>query len=281
MVEQVNGNGFSVWRRGLSERLRGPKGPTAARIGTVEGLLAELRQRRAGLEATIADATAKEEACAVEGRDFSDVAKVRAGALRARWDHTQAVAAEKALFEELALLRSRQRQENLEAFQGEQREALQAGLAKLAEALDHFDAARAVWERASGSGFQLLGTPQVWTRQTAASLRAELAGEPFPRLQPQPVVRVPATERRPLPHEPVGHGASTYTPAPPVRPPVRALRHDGPPQGGEAQVVLLRAGIEFGDGFTGLAGDVVNVPAAQAIELVRHSAAEYTAVAGG
>jgi hypothetical protein len=277
MVELTNNHGFSTWRRGLAERLRRPKGEeTAARIEVVEGLLAELRQRRAGLEAMIADAATKEEAYAVEGRDFSDIAKVRAGAGRAQWDHTQAVAAEKALFEELATLRSRQRRADLEAFQSEQREALEAGLAKLAEALDHFDAARAVWERASAMGFQLLGTPQVWTRQTAASLRAELAGEAYPPVAPQPVVRVPAAERKPLPHEALGHGASTYTPAPPVRPPARALRRDGVPPQGARQVVFLRAGAELGDGTTALAGDIVNLPAPQATELARSGAADFT-----
>jgi hypothetical protein len=97
----------------------------------------------------------------------------------------------------------------------------------------------------------LLGTPQVWTRQTAASLRAELAGEPFPKLVPQPVASAPSRQR--LPHEVIGHGAASYTPAAPVRLPVRALRRDGPPKEGERQVVFLRAGAELGDGTTALA----------------------------
>jgi hypothetical protein len=67
-----NNGGFSVWRRSVAERLRlvRPNGEGEARISEVEGLLAELRQRRAGLEATIADAATKEETYASEGRDL-------------------------------------------------------------------------------------------------------------------------------------------------------------------------------------------------------------------
>jgi hypothetical protein len=112
------------------------------------------------------------------------------------------------------------------------------------------------------------------------SVRAQLAGESYPKVAPQPVVRVPTGERQPLPHEVLGHGAADYTPSPPVRLPARALRRDAP-QEGMRQVVFLRGGAELADGFTALAGDIVNVPASQAVELIRSGAADYVSVSGG
>jgi hypothetical protein len=277
-----NNGGFTVWRRGLAERLRRPKGEeTAARIAVVAGLLRELGDRREQLQAAIASAAEEEAVLADRGGDYTDAAKIRARRSRAEWDLRQLASAETPLLEELTELRSRQRQETLERFQVEQRSQIENGLELIEQAFARFAAARQVWERASAQGFQLLTVPDIWTADVLERLKSQLAGEPFPRLQPQPVVRVPISERKPLPHEAIGHGAASYAPSPPVRPPVRALRHDGPPRDGEAQVVLLRAGIELGDGFTGLAGDIVNLPAAQALELIRHSAADYTAVSGG
>jgi hypothetical protein len=284
MVELTNNHGFSTWRRSLAERLRRPKGEeTAARIEVVEGLLRELGERREALQSAIAAAGEEELALADRGGDYSDVSKVRARRSRSEWDLRQLAAAEAPLLEELASLRSRARQERLEAFQSEQREALERGIGALEAAFAAFDEARDTWARAASAGFEreMLGVVDIWTKDSLARLKSQLAGEPFPKLVPQPVVTVPISERQPLPHEAVGHGAATYTPGPPVRPPARALRRDGPPKEGERQIVLLRAGAELGDGTTALAGDVVNVPAAQAVELVRHSAADYTAVAGG
>jgi hypothetical protein len=149
------------------------------------------------------------------------------------------------------------------------------------QAFARFAAARRVWEQASAHGFHLLSVPDIWTADVSARLKSQIAGEAFPKLTPQPIVREPAGERPRLPHEVIGHGASTYAPAPPVRPPVRALRRDGAPKDGERQIVFLRGGAELGDGFTSLAGDVVNVGAGQAAELIRSGAADYVTVAGG
>jgi hypothetical protein len=280
MVELNNNHGFSTWRRGLAERLRRPKGEeTAARIEVVEGLLNELNQRRETLQAAIAGSAEKEAALARDGGDFTDAQRVRSTATRAQWDLQQLAAAEGPLVEELASLHSRARTERLEQFQNAQREQIESGLNLLEEAFSHFDTARDTWTRAAGEGFEreMLTVASIWTADVLARVKSQLAGEPFPKLMPQPVVRVPANERQPLAHEVIGHGATSYTPAiPPVRPPIRALRHDGPPQAGERQVVFLRGGAELGSGATALAGDIVNLPAAQAVELVRHSAADYT-----
>jgi hypothetical protein len=277
MVEQVNGNGFSVWRRGLAERLRRPKGEeTAARIAVVEGLLNELNERREALQAAIIAAGEEEAALAGRGADYTDVSRVRAKVSRAQWDMSQAIAAEAPLLEELVSLRSRRRQETLERFQVEQRSQIESGLELVEQAFACFAAARQVWERASSQGCQLLTVPDIWTADVLARVKSQLRGEPFPRLPPQPVARVPAGEHQRLAHEIVGHGAASYAPElPPVRPPVRALRRDGPPGDGQRQIVFLRAGVELA-GFRSLMGDVINVPAAQAAELVRHSAADYT-----
>jgi hypothetical protein len=256
---------------------------TAERIQAVEAALNQLHQQRETMRAAIAASGAEEESYAVEGKDFTDLQRLRAKRARAQWGLDQLGAAEMPLVEELATLRGRQRRENLEAFQNAQRSEIEAGLAKLEEAFAAFDRARKTWEQASGEGFaaQLITVPDVWARDILARMRSQLAGEAFPKLMPQPVVRVPAGERQPLPHEAVGHGAQSYAPGPPVRPPVRALRHDGPPKEGEAQVVFLRSGTELGNGATALEGDIVNVPASRAVELVRHSAADFTTLAGG
>jgi hypothetical protein len=285
MVDIGNGTGFSIWRKGLGERLRlaRPNGEeVAGKIRATEQLLSELRDRRAALLAAIAAVDQEEQSYAAEGRDYTDLQRLRNKRGRLEWDLRQLD--EPPLLDQLATLRSEQQQrQRLEQFQSTQREEIESGLSLVQQGFDCFDRARKIWERAGGEGFaaQMITIPDVWARDILARVRSQLAGEPFPKLQPQPVVRVPAGERQPLPHEVIGHGASTYTPAPPVRLPVRALRHDGPPQAGEAQVVFLRGGAELGDGTTALAGDIVNVSVTQAVELVRHSAADYTAVSGG
>ena len=66
--------------------------------------------------------------------------------------------------------------------------------------------------------------------------------------------------------------------APPRRPQKRPLLADGPPGEGERQIQLLRNGVqlELPDvTLQSLTGDCVNVPADQALALVRNGAAEY------
>jgi hypothetical protein len=279
MVELSDGTGFSTWRKGLGERLRlaRPNGEeVAGKIRATEQLLTELRQRREALLAAIAAVDEEEQSYVAAGRDYTDLQRLRSKRGRLDWDLRQLD--EQPLLDQLAVLRVEQRRQRLEQFQSTQREEIESGLSLVQQGFDCFDRARKIWERASGEGFaaQMITIPDVWARDILARVRSQLAGEAFPKLVPQPVSAAPASERPRLPHEVMGHGAASYAPAPPVRPPVRALRHDGPPQEGERQIVLLRGGAELGGGFTGLAGDVVNVPAAQAVELIRHSAADYT-----
>jgi hypothetical protein len=277
----IQDNGVANWVRGQLARLRLGREEgigTAERIQAVEAALNQLHQQRETVQAALAASGEDEEAYAVEGKDFTDLQRLRAKRARAQWALDQLGAAEAPLVEELAALRSRQRAERLEHFQAEQRGHLKAGIKALDEAFSHFDEARDTWTRAASAGFEreMLTVASIWTADTLERLKSELRGSPFPKLVPQPIAAAPAGERQRLPHEAVGHGAQSYTPAPPVRLPARALRRDGPPQEGEAQVVFLRSGAELGNGATALAGDVINVPAAQAIELVRHSAADYT-----
>jgi hypothetical protein len=263
-------------------RLARPNGEEVAdKIRATEQLLTELRQRHEALLAAIAAVDEEEESYAVEGRDYTDLQRLRSKRGRLEWDLRQVD--EQPLLDQLTALRAEQRRQRLEMFQSTQRDQLERGIKSLEAAFAAFDEARDTWTRAASAGFEreMLSVVDIWTKDSLERLKSLLGGQPFPEIVPQPIAAAPAGERQRLPHEAVGHGAASYAPSPPVRPPVRALRRAGPPAAGQRQIVLLRAGVEFSDGFIGLAGDIINVPADQAVELIRHSAADYTAVSGG
>src|SRR6516165_6309942 len=129
MVELSDGTGFFAWRRGFGERLRlaRPNGEeVAGKIVATEQLLSELRLRRTALLAAIAAADQEEESYAAEGRDYTDLQRLRSKRGRLDWDLRQLD--EQPLLAQLAVLRSEQRRQHLEEFQSTQREEIEAGL---------------------------------------------------------------------------------------------------------------------------------------------------------
>jgi hypothetical protein len=173
----------------------------------------------------------------------------------------------------LATLRSRQRQENLERFRDEQREHLEAGLKLIEQAFACFDGARAVWEKASGQGFQLIGVQMIWTRDTVRGIKAALDPPAVPSTK---AWVAPSGYRQPLPYAVQGgslpsdagypRGAVAPSPPAPPRPHGRQLYADPPPQKGEKQVVVLRGGYTTADNRVCTIGDKVNLPSEIALE---------------
>jgi hypothetical protein len=293
MVELSDGTGFFAWRRGFGERLRlaRPNGEeVAGKIVATEQLLSELRLRRTALLAAIAAADQEEESYAAEGRDYTDLQRLRSKRGRLDWDLRQLD--EQPLLAQLAVLRSEQRRQHLEEFQSTQREEIEAGLSLVQQGFDCFDRARKIWERASGEGFatQMITIPDVWARDILARVRSQLAGEaPQPPAPAHKLFDAEGAWRRTISRAALGpsgpersrtgelvvaHGASGFTTDPAPRQPARAPYNDAA-QPGQRRIVILHSGYESPDGRQCRAGDVVAVDAGLAQRVVANGAAHF------
>jgi hypothetical protein len=293
MVDIGDGTGFSVWRKGLGDRLRlaRPNGEeVAGKIRATEQLLTELRDRRAALLAAIAATDEEEQAYVVAGRDYTDLQRLRSKRGRLDWDLRQLD--EQPLVEQLAVLRVEQRRQRLEQFQSTQREEIEAGLSLVQQGFDCFDRARKIWERASGEGFaaQMITVPDVWARDILARVRSQLAGE-APQSPPaahklfdtegdwrrtisRAALGPSGPERNRTGQLVVPHGASGFTTDPAPRQPARALYNDAVVPG-QRRITILRAGYEAPDGRQCRAGDIVGVDEELAQRAVANGAAHF------
>jgi hypothetical protein len=217
MVQTVNGNGFSTWRRNIVDRLlvgRAEGQDISARITEIEAVLRDVNLRRETLEAEIAAAGEQERSYATAGNDYTDVVRLRTKASRLQWDLEQLTAAEGPLVEELAALRSKQRAE-LWARLVTAHDAAAEAYIHAAEVLlvAHAELRQAI-ERPVSAGFETerfhrmlaLGYPIVVADDIVARMRAEFdskRGLPTaPLVPPQPKASpVAAGARKRLPHE--------------------------------------------------------------------------------